>query len=135
MRRGNTLGLLDPLQARAEDEVEHRQKNEGQNGREEQPENVDRGERMPERAAGEEERKQTADRGQNGDEHGAETDQTGLNKRPLQRHSFGARFLDEIAQDNDVTDDDAGQTNDAKQGHETERRVRDREPEKGPDQA
>ena len=58
------LGLLDPLQPRAEDEVEHRQKDERQNGGEEQAENVHRGERMPERAAGVEEREQTADRRQ-----------------------------------------------------------------------
>ena len=58
----------------------------------------------------------------------------GLNKRLLQRHAFRARFLDEIAQHNDVTHDHAGQTNDAEQGHETERRVRHRQPEKRADQ-
>jgi hypothetical protein len=80
---------------------------------------MDRRQRMPKRTAGKEKRQKTAHRRQ----HGPQPGKPRLHESLFERHAFSPRFLDQIAQDDDMTDNDAGETNNAGQRHESQGRM------------
>ena len=85
----------------------------------EQAEDVNRRQRMPERAAGKKQRNKSAYGGKHRHQHWTQPRQPGLYQRLFERQAFSTRILDEVTEHDDMAHHDAGQADHRQQRHES----------------